>query len=77
MPTLAARSPRGAREMTWLVTGGAGYIGSHVVRAFITDNIPAVVIDDLSSGHRNFVNADIPFYEGSILQGEFLDQIFA
>ena len=63
--------------MTWLVPGGAGYIGSHVVRAFITDNIPAVVIDDLSSGHRNFVNADIPFYEGSILQGEFLDQIFA
>ena len=41
--------------MTWLVTGGAGYIGSHVVRAFIADGIPAVVIDDLSSGHRSFV----------------------
>jgi UDP-glucose 4-epimerase len=64
------------REMTWLVTGGAGYIGSHVVRAFITDDIPAVVIDDLSSGHRSFVNADIPFYEGSILRDELLDQIF-
>ena len=55
---------------------GAGYIGSHVVRAFITDGIPAVVIDDLSSGHRSFVNGDIPFYEASTLQGELLDQIF-
>jgi UDP-glucose 4-epimerase len=62
--------------LTWLVTGGAGYIGSHVVRAFIADDIPAVVIDDLSSGHRSFVREDIPFYAGSILQGELLDQIF-
>jgi UDP-glucose 4-epimerase len=62
--------------MTWLVTGGAGYIGSHVVRAFVADGIPAAVIDDLSSGHRSFVRDDIPFYAGSILQGELLDQIF-
>jgi UDP-glucose 4-epimerase len=62
--------------LTWLVTGGAGYIGSHVVRAFVADGIPAVVIDDLSSGHRSFVGDDIPFYAGSILQGELLDQIF-
>ena len=42
--------------MTWLVTGGAGYIGSHVVRAFRDRRAsPAVVIDDLSSGHRGFV----------------------
>jgi UDP-glucose 4-epimerase len=62
--------------LTWLVTGGAGYIGSHVVRAFVADDIPAVVIDDLSSGHRSFVRDDIPFYTGSILQGKLLDQIF-
>ena len=62
--------------MTWLVTGGAGYIGSHVVRAFIAEGIPAVVIDDLSSGHRSFVRGEVPFYEGSILQRELLDQIF-
>jgi UDP-glucose 4-epimerase len=62
--------------MTWLVTGGAGYIGSHVVRAFVADGIPAVVIDDLSSGHRSFVREDIPFYAGSILKSELLDQIF-
>jgi UDP-glucose 4-epimerase len=62
--------------LTWLVTGGAGYIGSHVVRAFVADDIPAVVIDDLSSGHRSFVREDIPFYAGSILQDQLLDQIF-
>ena len=61
--------------MTWLVTGGAGYIGSHVVRAFIAEGIPAAVIDDLSSGHRSFVRGEVPFYEGSILQRELLDQI--
>jgi UDP-glucose 4-epimerase len=62
--------------MTWLVTGGAGYIGSHVVRAFVADGIPAVVIDDLSSGHRSFVREDIPFYAGNILKSKLLDQIF-
>ena len=63
--------------MTWLVTGGAGYIGSHVVRAFEAEGIPAVVIDDLSSGHRDFVRPEVPFYAGSVLERELLDQIFA
>ncbi|HEY0187360.1 MAG TPA: UDP-glucose 4-epimerase GalE [Cellulomonas sp.] len=53
--------------MTWMVTGGAGYIGSHVVRAFGEVGIPAVVLDDLSSGHREFVPPDVPFVQGSIL----------
>lgn len=53
--------------MTWLVTGGAGYIGAHVVRAFGEVGLPAVVLDDLSSGHRRFVPDEVPFVEGSIL----------
>ena len=51
----------------WMVTGGAGYIGSHVVRAFGQVGIAAVVLDDLSSGHRRFVPDDVPFVEGSVL----------
>jgi UDP-glucose 4-epimerase len=53
--------------MSWLVTGGAGYIGAHVVRAFAERGLRAVVLDDLSSGHRGFVPEGVPFVEGSIL----------
>ncbi|HSU37631.1 MAG TPA: UDP-glucose 4-epimerase GalE [Propionibacteriaceae bacterium] len=63
--------------MTWLVTGGAGYIGSHVVRAFAADNIPAVVVDDLSSGHRAFVDPGVPFYLGNVGEPELLERVFA
>lgn len=53
--------------MTWMVTGGAGYIGSHVVRAFQEVGISVVVLDDLSSGHAEFVPPGVPFVRGSIL----------
>lgn len=58
--------------MTWLVTGGAGYIGSHIVRVFRERGIGVVVIDDLSSGHRDFVPEDVPFVEANILDGAVL-----
>jgi UDP-glucose 4-epimerase len=58
--------------MTWLVTGGAGYIGAHVVRAFTEQGIGVVVLDDLSSGHAGFVPDGVPFVRGSILDRELV-----
>ena len=53
--------------MRILVTGGAGFIGSHVVDLFIAEGHTVTVIDDLSSGRRENINAKARFYEGSIL----------
>ena len=53
--------------MTWLITGGAGYIGAHVVRAMQEKDIAVVVLDDLSSGHRSFVTPVTPFVQGSVV----------
>jgi UDP-glucose 4-epimerase len=53
--------------MPFLVTGGAGYIGSHIVRAFRLAGLDVVVVDDLSSGHREFVPDDVPFVLSSVL----------
>jgi len=63
--------------MAWLVTGGAGYIGAHVVRAFAEQGIDPVVLDDLSSGHEAFVPEGVPFHRGSILDEALLDEVFA
>ncbi len=52
--------------MTWLVTGGAGYIGSHVVSAMRAAGQPVVVLDDLSSGDLARI-PDVPFVAGSVL----------
>ena len=53
--------------MSWLVTGGAGYIGAHVVRALHAAGIRPVVLDDLSSGHAAFVPDGVPLVRASIL----------
>jgi len=52
---------------TWLVTGGAGYIGAHVVRALQQQGLTPVVLDNLSSGLASFVPAGVPFTEADIL----------
>ena len=59
--------------MSWLVTGGAGYIGSHIVRALMEADLAPVVIDDLSSGHAEFVPSEVPFVQASILDKEGVD----
>jgi UDP-glucose 4-epimerase len=56
--------------MSWLVTGGAGYIGGHVVRALQDAGLEPIVLDDLSTGFQSFVPDAIPFVRASILDGE-------
>ncbi len=58
--------------MTWLVTGGAGYIGAHVVRGLVDAGMRTVVVDDLSSGFAAFVPTKVPLVRSSILDGASL-----
>ncbi|MGE5561884.1 MAG: UDP-glucose 4-epimerase GalE [Bacillota bacterium] len=59
-----------------LVTGGAGYIGSHAVLALMDAGWPVAVIDDLSNGTRAVVPEGVPFYEGNIADRALVERIF-
>ncbi|HEX6219111.1 MAG TPA: UDP-glucose 4-epimerase GalE [Sphingomicrobium sp.] len=60
-----------------LVTGGAGYIGSHAVLALGDSGWDVAVIDDLSTGSRSVVPGSVPFYEGSVADRTLVDRIIA
>ena len=55
--------------MSWMLTGGAGYIGAHVVRALRAAGERVVVLDDLSTGDPDRVPADVPMVVASVLDG--------
>ncbi|MFD5267777.1 UDP-glucose 4-epimerase GalE [Streptomyces sp. NPDC058335] len=63
--------------MTWLITGGAGYIGAHVVRAMTEAGERAVVYDDLSTGVAERVPAGVPLVVGSTLDGPLVSRALA
>ncbi len=52
--------------MAILVTGGAGYIGSHMVFGLLDRGVPVVVLDNLATGFRSVVPASVPFFEGDV-----------
>jgi UDP-glucose 4-epimerase len=62
--------------MTWLLTGGAGYIGAHITAAFRDAGVPIVVLDDLSTGYREYVPGDVPFVEASVTDRDALGRAF-
>ena len=61
--------------MKVLVTGGAGFIGSHLVDRLIEENYEVVVVDNLSTGKRKRVNPKATFYKTDILSSR-LERIF-
>ena len=63
--------------MKILVTGGAGYIGQFMVKRLIENGDEPVVLDSLEVGHREAVPQDVRFYEGNLLDKEFVKRVFA
>lgn len=64
-----------ANENTALVTGGAGFIGSHLVDQLLDSGFRVVVVDNLSSGQLRNINSNCVFMHGDIT-GDSLDSVF-
>lgn len=63
--------------MTVLVPGGAGYIGSHMVRELIARGDDVVVVDSLQTGHKAAVHPKARLFQGDIRDEAFLDGLFS
>ena len=74
---MLAHLPIMSDKVPVLVTGGAGYIGSHAVLALLDQGWPVAVIDNLTTGFRWAVPDGVPFYEGDIEDAALLARIFA
>src|SRR3989441_7006830 len=59
-----------------LVTGGAGFLGSHVVDSLIASGNKVIVLDDLSGGFRDNIHLQAEFVEGSILDYKLVNMLF-
>ena len=63
-------------QLTSLVTGGAGFIGSHVVKHLLDQNHTVIILDDLSGGDKANIHPSALFCEGSILDVELVNSLF-
>lgn len=67
----------GLEVMTVLVTGGAGYIGSHTVRALVDAGANVVVIDNLSTGFSQFLPEGVPLFIGDAADENLVEGVIA
>jgi UDP-glucose 4-epimerase len=67
---------RSAAADTSLVTGGAGFIGSHVAEHLLRIGHRVVILDDLSGGYRTNIAREATFIEGSVLDHKLIDSLF-
>lgn len=58
-----------------LVSGGAGYIGSHTVKTLLDRGYSPVVLDNLVTGHRQSVPSKVPFFQGDIADSQLVRKI--
>ncbi|MGL5246546.1 MAG: UDP-glucose 4-epimerase GalE [Mycoplasmoidaceae bacterium] len=63
--------------MKILVTGGAGYIGSHAVYLLIAKGYDVVIIDNMSKGYKSNIHIDAKFYQADIRDEKELERIFS
>lgn len=63
--------------MKILITGGAGFIGSHVADAYVVVGHEVAIIDDLSSGVRQNINPKAKFWQGSVADVNFVDRVIS
>uniref|UniRef100_A0A831UF87 SDR family oxidoreductase n=1 Tax=Thermus islandicus TaxID=540988 RepID=A0A831UF87_9DEIN len=62
--------------MRVLVTGGAGFIGSHIVEALLKEGVEVAVLDNLSTGRREHVPPGVPFYQVDLRDREGVERAF-
>jgi|LakMenEpi03Aug12_release.lakeMendotaPanAssembly.Ray.scaffolds.fasta_scaffold174902_2 UDP-glucose 4-epimerase len=63
--------------METIVTGAAGYVGSHVCNELLNQGFDVVAIDDLSTGKKEFLDARASFFQGKVQDAEFLNNVFS
>jgi UDP-glucose 4-epimerase len=63
-------------KMAILVTGGAGYVGSHAVLELLKNNEKVIVVDNLDMGHKEGITQGAIFYQGDLRDESFLSQVF-
>jgi UDP-glucose 4-epimerase len=74
--TPASQLFSGFRMARFLVTGGAGFMGSHLVDALVEQGHPVRVLDDLSTGSREKVSKRVEFIQGDVTDPRVVEQAF-